>query len=104
MDSHFEFVRSLPSEEYQLLVIRQILYEGSWDEMEKDLLARRSGKPFVFKLQSRIDEDLDRIERLKAYESQNNVSLDEYIEAVSVEDEGADNDSVEDENLEDGRS
>lgn len=76
---HLEFVRGLPEEEFQLLKMRRILYEGSWEEMEKDLLARRDGKPFIFKLKSRIDEDLKRIERLRSYESMHEVDLAEYM-------------------------
>ncbi len=81
MDPHREFVRGLPPEEFQLLVIRKILYEGLWEEMEADLTARRDGKPFIFKLQSRIDEDLDRIRKLKAYETEHGVDLSEFVPA-----------------------
>lgn len=85
MNSHRDFVRALSAEERNLLVIRQILYEGSWEEMEGDLRARRSGKPHVFKLQTRIDEDLERISKLKNYELENDVNLDQYVALTSLE-------------------
>ncbi len=84
MELHDDFFRSLPREELQLLVLRRVLYGGRWDEMEKDLIARRDGRPFIFKLQSRIDEDLKRIGRLRAYERQHGVSLQEYVSSASV--------------------
>ena len=56
MDAHGSFIRSLRREEAQLIALREILYEGRWDEMVKDLLARKEGKPFVFKLQNRIED------------------------------------------------
>lgn len=83
MDSHEEFLRSLPREERHLLVLRKILYEGRWEEMERDLIARREGRPFIFKLQTRIDEDLRRIEMLRAYEDEHGVDLQEYVASGS---------------------
>lgn len=91
MDSHEDFLRSLPREELQLLVLRKILYDGRWEEMEKDLIARRDGRPFIFKLQTRIDEDLKRIGVLRAYEQEHGVNLQEYVSSGSVlsSDEGS---------------
>jgi len=78
MDAHEDYVRSLAREEAQLLALRTYLYEGSWDDMVADLVARREGRPFVFKLQTRIEEDLQRIENLKRYEEENQVDLGRY--------------------------
>jgi len=78
MDAHEDYVRSLSREETQLLALRTYLYEGSWDDMVSDLLARREGRPFVFKLQTRIEEDLQRIEKLRRYEAENQVDLGRY--------------------------
>ena len=90
MESHEEFLRSLPKEDFQLLVLRKVLYEGQWEEMEKDLIARRDGRPFIFKLQTRIDEDLKRIGMLRAYEREHGINLQEYVSSgsVSSSDEG----------------
>ena len=62
MDSHQAFYEALEPEEEQLLLVRDFLYGGDWDELVADLEARRSGKPFVFKLNSRIEDDLRRID------------------------------------------
>jgi hypothetical protein len=78
-DLHEAYFQSLPREEVQLLYLQVVLYENSWEEMVKDLMARREGKPFVFKLRSRIDEDLQRIEKLRAYERQHGVNLGEFV-------------------------
>lgn len=78
MDPHEEYYRSLPVPERHILALREILYDGCWDEMVRDLIARKEGKPFVFKLQTRIDEDLQKIERLKSYEAAHGVNLGAY--------------------------
>ena len=72
---HRAFADSLTPEEVQLLVIRDELYEGSWSEMRRDLEDRRDGKPYIFKLVNKIEEDLGRIERLSEYESRHAVDL-----------------------------
>jgi len=79
VDGHERFFRSLEPEEEQLLLIRDFLYEGVWEELIKDLEARQSGKPFVFKLNTRIDEDLRRIERLRDYEKDHAVDLGSFL-------------------------
>jgi hypothetical protein len=79
MDAHEEFFRSLPREEVHLLALREILYEGSWEEMVRDLEARKEGRPHVYKLQSRIEEDLESIRKLQSYEAQHDVHLGKYI-------------------------
>ena len=79
MDPHETFFESLTPEEEQLIIIRDFLYEGSWDELVNDLEARQAGKPHVFKLTSRIDEDLQRIGKLVDYESEHGVDLRTYL-------------------------
>lgn len=79
MDSHEEYFRSLPRDDVHLLAIREILYDGSWAEMIRDLEARKEGKPYVIKLQSRIEEDLERIRGLQAYETKHEVHLGRFI-------------------------
>lgn len=77
---HHEFVDRLEPEEYQLLVLRDELYDGSWEDMRRDLEDRKDGKPFIYKLVNRIEEDLKRIERLSAYEERENINLGEYLD------------------------
>jgi hypothetical protein len=73
------FVRDLGREERMLLVLKRELYEGSWDDMEADLRARLEGRPYIFKLVNRISEDLERINRLRAFEEANTVDLSEHV-------------------------
>ena len=79
MNSHERFLRSLTPEDEQLLIIRDILYDGLWNEVIRDLRARQEGKPFVFKLNSRIEEDLQRIDRISDYENEHGVDLGAYL-------------------------
>ena len=74
------FVVGLTTEERLLVVLKKELYEGSWDELLADLQARLNDKPYIFKLASRITDDIDRIKRLDEFEQSNNVDLSDYIE------------------------
>lgn len=84
MDSHAKYFRSLSRPEVHLLALRGVLYDGSWEEMVLDLKARKAGKPYVFKLQNRIEEDLQRIHGLMEYESTNSVNLGKYLAQDSL--------------------
>ncbi len=86
MDPHQAFFQSLSPEEEQLLILRDFLYEGDWEEMLQDLRDRQSGKPFIFKLKTRIEEDLQRIERLRKYERENGIDLGKFIEPERLSD------------------
>lgn len=79
-DRHARFVDALSPEERTLLILRDELYDGSWAEMRADLLGRRDGKPFIFQLATRIDEDLERIARLARYEEEHHMDLGEYLD------------------------
>jgi hypothetical protein len=74
-----QFVASLCEEEIMLLRLRDELYAGRWDAMLADLNDRLQGKPYVFKLAHRIQDDIERIERLNRFERQYNVDLAKYI-------------------------
>ena len=74
-----QFVSGLSGEEIMLLRLRDDLYEGRWDAMLADLNDRLQGKPYVFKLAHRIQDDIERIERLHRFERQYNVNLAKYI-------------------------
>ncbi len=75
-----KFVRQMSREERMLVVLKRNLYEGAWDDMVADLKARLEGKPYIFRLANRIADDLERIERLRAYETESNVDLSDYVE------------------------
>lgn len=74
-----QFVAGLGEEEIMLLRLRDELYGGRWDAMLADLNDRLQGKPYVFKLAHRIQDDIERIERLNRFERQHNVDLAKYI-------------------------
>ncbi len=74
-----EFVRTLTSEERTLVTIRDELYGGLWDEMVKDLEARLQAKPYVFKLATRIEDDVVRIRKLREFEQLHQVNLKDYV-------------------------
>jgi hypothetical protein len=74
-----QFVAGLTEEEVMLLRLRDELYDGRWDAMLADLNDRLQGRPYVFKLAHRIQDDIERIERLNRFERQNNVNLADYL-------------------------
>ncbi len=74
-----QFIQRLTSEERMLIVLKRQLYEGSWDEMAADLKARLEGRPYIFRLAHRIQEDLERIDRLRTFENSAGVDLCDYV-------------------------
>jgi hypothetical protein len=85
VDPHQAYFRSLTPEEEQLIILRDFLYEGDWSDMLQDLRGRQEGKPFIFKLKGRIEEDVRRIDRLRAYERQHGIDLGRYAEPERLE-------------------
>ncbi len=77
-DEHSKYYATLSEEERMLLVLRDELYSGSWDKMEEDLRNRLKGRPYIFKLVNRIEEDLKRIEKLRSYEQKHKINLQDY--------------------------
>ena len=77
--THQKWADSLPAEERMLVVLRNELYSSSWDRMLADLKDRLKGRPYIFKLVNRIQDDIARIEKLQDYEKKNNVNLAEFI-------------------------
>jgi len=74
-----DFINGL-SEEYRMLVILKAqLYDGIWEPMLDDLRNRLSGKPYIFKLVNRIQDDIKRIEEMQEFESEHNIDLADYI-------------------------
>ncbi|MFH0910368.1 MAG: hypothetical protein V1918_02510 [Planctomycetota bacterium] len=72
-----EFLASLTTEEAMLIRIRDELYDGSWANMQMDLQNRLSGRPYIFKLVSRIEHDLGAVRLLSLYESTRGINLAE---------------------------
>ena len=80
-----EFIRSLSREERLLVRVRDVIYEGDWSEVERDLQARLSGGPYILTLASRIEDDLKRIERLKEFEAKNGVDAGVLLDLLGAE-------------------
>ena len=74
------YVQRMSREDTMLIVLKRELYDGCWDDMVADLQARLEGRPYIFKLVNRIGDDLERVERLRAYEQKNEVDLSDYVE------------------------
>jgi hypothetical protein len=72
-------VRDLSPEEQTLLTIRDELYGGLWEEMRLDLEARLHAKPYVFKLATRIEDDLVRIRKMRDFEQEHDVNLRDLV-------------------------
>lgn len=79
-DEVVRFVKDMTGEERMLVVLRHELYEGRWEDMIADLTARLDGRPYIFKLVHRIEDDLRRIERLREFEDLHGVDLSEYVD------------------------
>lgn len=74
-----EFLSRLTEEERMLVVLHGELYENSWQAMLNDLRNRLEGKPYIFKLASRIQDDIARIEKLQSFEREHNIKLSDLI-------------------------
>lgn len=75
-----DFVDGLSEEQRMLVVLKSQLYEGTWEPMLDDLRNRLAGKPYIFKLANRIQDDIERIERMQRFEAEHNVNLADYID------------------------
>jgi hypothetical protein len=78
-DPHRKFAAALSADERMLVTLRDELYAGSWDQMQKDLQDRLKGRPYIFKLVARIQDDMGRIQKLRDYERKNKVNLAQYL-------------------------
>jgi len=77
--SHKEFCAKLDPDDRTLIALRDEIYSGSWDLMLGDLRDRLEGKPYIFKLVNRIQDDIQRIEKLRAYEKKHQINLADYV-------------------------
>jgi len=76
------FVKGLNEEQRMLIVLKSQLYGGSWQPMLDDLRNRLEGKPYIFKLANRIQDDIVRIQRMSEFENKYNVNLADYVDSV----------------------
>ena len=77
-----DFVETLTNEQRMLIVLKRQLYDGNWQMMLDDLKNRLAGKPYIFKLANRIQDDIARIEVLRKFEAEHNIDLADYVESV----------------------
>jgi hypothetical protein len=75
-----DFVSRLTNEHKMLVVLKAQLYGGSWESMLDDLNNRLAGKPYIFKLVNRINEDVERIEKLRGFEVEHGIDLADYVD------------------------
>lgn len=73
------FLDRLSPEQTMLLVLKRELYDGNWQAMIADLQHRLEGKPHVFTLATRIEDDLARIQQMQQLESHYEVDLAQFI-------------------------
>jgi hypothetical protein len=79
-DAVNEFIHGLSNEHRMLVLLKAQLYDGKWEPMLDDLRNRLDGKPYIFKLASRIQDDIERIEQMLKFENDHKVDLADYIE------------------------
>lgn len=75
-----EFVSRLSDEHKMLIILKSQLYGGSWEPMIDDLTNRLDGKPYIFKLANRIQDDIERIEEMRQFEKQYQIDLSDYVQ------------------------
>jgi len=74
-----DYVDRLSSEHRMLVILKAQLYDGTWDSMLDDLKNRLEGKPYIFKLVNRINDDIARIEEMQKFEADHNIDLADYV-------------------------
>ena len=75
-----DFISRLSDEHRMLVVLKAQLYDSTWEPMLDDLRHRLDGKPYIFKLVSRIEDDIKRIEEMQKFEAKHNIDLADYVE------------------------
>jgi len=75
-----DYVDRLSEEHKMLVALKSHLYGGSWEPMLDDLRNRLAGKPYIFKLVHRIQDDIERIEEMRKFEADHEVDLADYVE------------------------
>ena len=77
-----DFVKGLSNEHRMLVILKARLYDGTWEPMLDDLRNRLAGKPYIFKLANRIQDDIERIEQMSEFEAEHNIDLADYVDSV----------------------
>ena len=74
------YVQGLSAEHRMLVVLKAQLYGGRWEPMLDDLKNRLAGKPYIFKLVNRINDDIERIEDMQQFEQKHDIDLCDFVE------------------------
>ena len=74
------FVAGLSDEHRMLVILKAQLYGGTWEPMLNDLKNRLAGKPYIFKLANRIQDDIERIEEMLQFEEEHKIDLADYVD------------------------
>ena len=74
-----DYVNNLSDEHRMLVILKAELYGGSYEPMLNDLQNRLDGKPYIFKLVNRINDDIQRIGELMEFEDTHGVDLSKYV-------------------------
>jgi hypothetical protein len=77
-----DFVKGLSAEHKMLIILKAQLYGGKWEPMYQDLKNRLEGKPYIFKLVNRINDDIERIEQMRQFEQQYDMNLCDYVNSI----------------------
>jgi len=77
------FMDRLDDQQKMLIVLKRELYNGDWQPMITDLKNRLDGKPYIFKLAARIEDDLHRIEQMRQMEQHYQVDLANYLQPLN---------------------
>jgi len=75
-----DFVNGLSEEHRMLLILKAQLYGRTWEPMLDDLQNRLAGKPYIFKLANRIQDDIERIEQMQEFEAEHKIDLADCID------------------------
>lgn len=75
-----DYIAGLSDEHRMLVLLKAQLYDGTWEPMLDDLQNRLAGKPYIFKLVNRINDDIERIRQMQEFEVEHNIDLADYIE------------------------
>ena len=75
-----EYIDRLGDEHKMLVALKAHLYGGSWEPMLDDLRNRLAGKPYIFKLANRIQDDIERIEEMQKFEVEHDIDLADRVE------------------------
>ena len=74
-----DFINGLSDEHRMLVVLKAQLYDNTWEPMLDDLQNRLAGKPYIFKLVNRIQDDIRRIGEMQEFENEHEIDLADYI-------------------------